>query len=623
VRLHRRSSATLVAAVASAAALVAGTGGGVALATSAGAAETAALAAPPVAQVPDNHGIADLIALVDQLRADDDIPAHVHAQLIDRLQRALAQEQGGSEVRTIGLLQQFVAKARNQVKGDAEDAQTRDLLIERAEAIIGWLQFDDDAETSGSAALQEAVTLEGVMRHLRAFQDIAAANGYNRFAGLPGYDRSAEYVHDLLDEAGYDVEYEEFEYQIADTLFQQISPDATTYREIADFYTAAGTAYGDATGVVVPVDVNNNPGSTPNSNTSGCEASDFASFPQGAVALLQRGTCSFLIKAENASRAGASAAIIYNEGTEGQPDRIGPINPTVEGGAVTIPVVGVPYELGRDLMDPAGTTVRINPKVVDYTTRNVIAETPGGNADNIVMLGGHLDSDTPGPGINDNGTGTAALLETALQMDLDVNNKVRFAFWSAEESGLIGSDYYVSQLTEAEIEDIALYLNFDMVGSPNYFRGVYDGSGTLGGTAPRPEGSEAIENMFNTHFGFAGLPFEDTEFSGRSDYQAFIENGIPSGGLFTGAEVPKTQAQVERYGGVAGAAFDPCYHQRCDSFTPLADGGDPATYAALAAAYGDQLVGNVNTYALDTSADAIAHAAATYAYSTASVNGVE
>ncbi|NHC44958.1 M20/M25/M40 family metallo-hydrolase [Motilibacter aurantiacus] len=578
-----------------------------------------AQAAPPVAQVPAGHGIADLIVLVNQLRAEGRIGVNATTSLLDRAQRALREEQGGSEARPIALLRHFLARAENQVR----DLGARAELVAAAQRSIAWLEEDDYAELTGSAQLQQDVTLAGLLRHLQAFQEIADANGGNRFAGYPGHEDSAEYVYNLLDAAGYDVSYQHFPYSIADSTFQQVAPDPVAYTPVAQYNPATNTGYGDVTGRVVPVDVNNNPGPIPSSNTSGCEESDFAAFPAGAVALLQRGTCDFVVKAANAQAAGAAAAIIYNEGTTGVADRNNTLNPTVAGREIRIPVVGVSYLLGRDLMEPATTTVRVRTEVVGLTTRNVIAETPGGDADNVVMLGGHLDSVDEGPGVNDNGTGTAALLETALQLAGDpVNNKVRFAFWSAEESGLLGSNYYVNSLPVADRQRIALYLNFDMVGSPNYYRGVYDGSGSLGGTAPRPPGSAQIEQLFNTHFGFRGLPYEDTEFNGRSDYQAFINNGIPSGGLFTGAEGDKSAAQVERYGGVV-ADYDPCYHQACDSLTPTADGADAALYAQLAAAYGSQLVGNVNTYALDTSADAIAHAAATYAYSTETVNGGE
>jgi Zn-dependent M28 family amino/carboxypeptidase len=470
-----------------------------------------------------------------------------------------------------------------------------------------------------SNRLSRAVTLAGVMRHLKVFQAVADSRDGNRAAGTAGHDTSARYVYTVLRLAGYDVRYQPFDFERFVTkspaVFAQVAPAAKTYTEGTDYSTATYSGSGDATGRVVAVDVVEPPAATP-SSTSGCEESDFAGLPAGSVALLQRGTCDFGLKAQNASRAGAAAAIIYNEG---QPGRTDMLSPTLGEYEVTIPVVGVSYAFGRALV---GTTVRVRTDVAveKTTTDNVIAQTRKGRADNVVMLGGHLDSVEDGPGINDNGTGTAALLETAIQLartEVPVHNRVRFAFWSAEESGLLGSNHYVASATPAERDDIALYLNFDMVGSPNYFRGVYDGSGSLGGTAPRPEGSAAIEELFNSYFAGRALPYEDTEFSGRSDYQAFILNGIPAGGLFTGAEGDKSAAQVASYGGVAGD-YDPCYHQACDNLTGA---GQPAVYADLRAAYGKKLVGNVNTFALDTSADAIAHATATFARSTAAVNG--
>jgi Zn-dependent M28 family amino/carboxypeptidase len=470
-----------------------------------------------------------------------------------------------------------------------------------------------------SEKLAGAVTLEGVMRHLRALQALGDHHDGTRAAGTPGHDASAKYVYTVLKLAGYDVRYQPFDFERFVThspaVFAQVSPEARTYVEDTDYSTAEYSGSGDATGTVVAVDVVEPPAATP-SSTSGCEASDFANFPAGSIALLQRGTCDFGLKAENASKAGAAGAIIYNEGQPGRTDMLGP---TLGEYAVTIPVVGVSHALGRAL---DGTTVRIRTdvSVEKTTTDNVVAQTRQGRADNVVMLGGHLDSVPAGPGINDNGSGTAALLETAVQLArtrIPVHNRVRFAFWSAEEAGLLGSNHYVGSATPAERDDIALYLNFDMVASPNYFRGVYDGNGTLGGTAPRPEGSAAIEELFDSYFAGRRLPYEDTEFSGRSDYQAFILNGIPAGGLFTGAEGDKTAAQVARYGGVVGD-YDACYHKACDNLTGA---GQPPVYADLRAAYGKQLVGNLNTDAFDTSADAIAHAVATFARSTATVNG--
>jgi Zn-dependent M28 family amino/carboxypeptidase len=488
-----------------------------------------------------------------------------------------------------------------------------------AVALAGGVPAHAARESDASGTLTRAVTLDGVMRHLRVLQALGNHHDGTRAAGTPGHDASARYVHGVLTAAGYDVRYQPFDFERFVTespaVFAQVTPEAKTYTEGTDYNTAEYSGSGDVTGTVVAVDVVEPPAETP-SSTSGCEESDFATFRAGSVALLQRGTCDFGLKAQNASRAGAAAAIIYNEGQPGRTDALGP---TLGQYAVTIPVVGVGYALGRAL-DGTSVRVRTDVAVEKTTTRNVIAQTRQGRADNVVMLGGHLDSVPDGPGINDNGSGTAALLETAVQLSrtrLPVHNRVRFAFWSAEEAGLLGSNHYVESATPAERDDIALYLNFDMVASPNYFRGVYDGNGTLGGTAPRPEGSAAIEELFDSYFARRALPYEDTEFSGRSDYQAFILAGIPAGGLFTGAEGDKTAAQVTRYGGVVGD-YDPCYHQACDNLTGA---GQPPVYADLRAAYGRQLVGNLNTHAFDTSADAIAHATATFARSTAAVNG--
>ncbi|RJK98165.1 M20/M25/M40 family metallo-hydrolase [Vallicoccus soli] len=475
-----------------------------------------------------------------------------------------------------------------------------------------------------SAQLQRAVDVDAILRNLAQFESIADQSGGTRASGTRGYDRSARYVAQRLRQAGYRVTTQEFDFDLftvnAPTEFEQLAPTARTFEEGTDYFTASYTGNGEGEGVVTEVDVTEPPGPAPSSNDSGCEPEDFEGFPEGAVALLQRGTCDFGLKAQNASEAGASAAIIYNEGTPGVDDRNDTLNPTLAGYTVTIPTVGVSYALGRELV---GTTVRIaaDTTVTPSTTRNVIAETRGGRADEVVMLGGHLDSVPEGPGINDNGSGTAALLEVAEELAKrgdGPRNKVRFAFWGAEEAGLLGSNEYVASLTEEQAAAIRLYLNFDMVGSPNYFRGVYDGDASLPDSVQGPEGSAQIERLFNRYFTGRGLPYEDTEFSGRSDYQAFILAGIPSGGLFTGAEGDKTEEQVERYGGIV-ADYDPCYHARCDSLSPVTDGADRATYRQLRRAYGNELVGNVNVHALDTSADAIAHAVATYGWSTASL----
>ena len=226
-------------------------------------------------------------------------------------------------------------------------------------------------------------------------------------------------------------------------------------------------------------------------------------------------------------------------------------------------MLGTTYALGVTLANTPALRMRVFANTLREikTTFNVLAETSSGNANNVVMVGAHLDSVCAGPGINDNGSGSAAILEVAEAMQkVKPTNKVRFAWWGAEESGLVGSTFYVNSLSAAEQDKIALYLNFDMVGSPNYVRFVYDGSGDVGPAGPA--GSAAIEDFFNGFYAARGLAFEPTAFDGRSDYGPFIAAGvdIPAGGLFTGAEGIKTAAQAAVYGGTAGQQYDPCYH---------------------------------------------------------------
>jgi Zn-dependent M28 family amino/carboxypeptidase len=479
------------------------------------------------------------------------------------------------------------------------------------------------AVPTDTSALRNAVTAEGVFAHQQALQDIADANGGTRASGTPGFTASADYVADLLTDAGYDVTRQQFDFpffaETAPAVFENTSA-GTTYSPGDDFLTMEYSGSGDVTAPVEGVDLVLPPAAAANTSTSGCEAADFAGFTAGNVALVQRGTCSFGLKAQNAEAAGASAVVIFNEGQEGRTDVI---NGTLGGPGVTIPVLGASFAVGDELAG-SGDTVHIFTETFFETrsTENVIADTPTGRTDRTVVVGAHLDSVENGPGINDNGSGTATILETALQMaDLGISprNRVRFAFWGAEEAGLLGSEHYVASLSKTELKEIMLNLNYDMVASPNYVRFVYDGDGSDSDPAG-PNGSGRIESVFSDYFASQGLASESTPFSGRSDYGPFIAAGIPAGGLFTGAEGVKTAEQAAEYGGVAGAAYDPCYHQACDSLEPTYDTTEKAAlYAALNADY--DMVGNVNLDALDEMSDAAAHAALTFAMTTSSVNG--
>jgi Zn-dependent M28 family amino/carboxypeptidase len=207
------------------------------------------------------------------------------------------------------------------------------------------------------------------------------------------------------------------------------------------------------------------------------------------------------------------------------------------------------------------------------TTYNTIADAPdGGRTDRTVVVGSHLDSVAAGPGINDDGSGSAQDLEIALRYEKAVKNPtnhLRFLFFGAEEEGLLGSAHYVDSLDQAARDDIMAMVDLDMMASPNYARFVYDGNGSDFPGNEGPTGSDVIEALFTNYWAGRGLVSETTPFDGRSDYVAFTDIGIPAGGIFAGAEIEKTPEQVQKYGGEAGVAFDKCYHQACDTLANL------------------------------------------------------
>ncbi len=440
--------------------------------------------------------------------------------------------------------------------------------------------------------LTDCVTLDGVRDHQAAFQAIADANDGTRSEGTDGYMASVDYVVETLTAAGWDAAATPFSYPGQATALEQLTPTETSHAN--DAFT--GTGEGDVTGPVTAVDLALD---GDRASTSGCEIEDFDGIDLSApndIVLMQRGACNFSVKADNALASGAEAIVIFNQGNT--PDREGVLSNVTLGGQYGLPVLGASFASGVEL-SAAGSTARVYVENVDIVSYNVIAELPGRIDDNIVMAGAHLDSVPAGPGINDNGSGSAVLLEVAEQLSNHrPHNTVRFAWWGAEEIGLVGSTQYVNGLSEEELDDIALYLNFDMVGSPNYIFMTYDGDESgYTASAPVPEGSVQIEDVFESAYTFLDVPYDDAAFSGRSDYQAFINNGVPSGGLFTGAEVIKTAEQAAIWGGAAGDQYDPCYHQACDTFD------------------------NNSLHALDVNADVIAISVLTYAYSTESVNG--
>jgi Zn-dependent M28 family amino/carboxypeptidase len=448
----------------------------------------------------------------------------------------------------------------------------------------------------GSGSLRRAVTVEAILAHEAKFQHFGELSttefGHpTRVDGSVGFRRSVHYVRNQLEDAGYRVTVQRFRFDrfVENTapVFEQVTPDKT-YAEETDFFTMDYSGSGDVTANVQEVTNNQFPPAAEPSSAAGCEAADFADFTPGNIALIQRGTCTFREKADFALDAGAVGVIIFNEG---QPGREEALAGTLSPPQMEIPVIGTSFAVGEELHTLLGTgpvTVHIvvDASIVDTPSANVIADSKTGNPRDTVVVGAHLDSVEPGPGINDNGSGSASILEVAKQManlNITPENRVRFAFWGGEEFGLLGSEHYVSSLSTRQLNKIMLNLNFDMVGSPNFVRFVYDGNGSATGTAG-PPGSGKIERFFLNYFEHQGLATDPTPFDGRSDYGPFIDRGIPAGGLFTGAEGVKTAEQAAVYGGTAGEPYDPCYHQLCDQYPD-----------------------NLNVTVLDQMSDAIAH----------------
>lgn len=298
-------------------------------------------------------------------------------------------------------------------------------------------------------------------------------------------------------------------------------------------------------------------------DNEGCNESDYPEAVKGNIALVLRGTCPFGTKSGNAGKAGAVAAVVYNyekgdvHGTLGtpSPDHIATFGLGGDEGKAVVKKIKDGEEVDA--------IAYIDAEVKTISTTNIIAQTRGGDPDNCVMLGGHSDSVAEGPGINDDGSGSISVLEVAVQLTkYRVNNCVRFAWWAAEEEGLLGSDHYVSVLSDEENQKIRLFMDYDMMASPNFAYQIYNAT-----NAANPKGSEELRNLYVDWYEEQGLNYTFIPFDGRSDYDGFIRGGIPAGGIATGAEGVKTEEEVAMFGGEAGVWYDKNYHQIGDDLT--------------------------------------------------------
>lgn len=415
------------------------------------------------------------------------------------------------------------------------------------------------------------VTGADAMEHLQQLSDISLANADDghRALGTAGYEAASEYVEGVLEGTGaFDVSRHYFD--VADQTFGDVALTVgdTDYDVEAFAYTeAADPALSDAV-LALPVDDSYGDGA---GGELGCSPSDFSDVTDKIV-LVQRGECAFGEKTASATEAGAAGVVIYN--TEA-----GPVNGTLgermEGSAPTLGLQQADGEALRDSLVEAAEADPAEEITADFTletefttveTWNVIAETTAGDDDSVQMIGAHLDGVAEGPGVNDNASGVAGILaaaEALAAQPTDVDHTVRFGFWGAEEVGLVGSTEYVASLPADDLDRIQSYLNFDMIGSENYVVGTLDSDGSDVPLPPGvnvPEGSAELEAIFTDFFDSNDQPHVGTEFSGRSDYQAFIDNGVPASGLFSGADAIKTAEEVELFGGTEGVQQDRNYH---------------------------------------------------------------
>jgi Zn-dependent M28 family amino/carboxypeptidase len=435
------------------------------------------------------------------------------------------------------------------------------------------------------------VTADGMYTHLRKLQEIADANKGNRAEGTSGYDASVDYVVKTLKDAGFDVSTPEF-----DRL------DRTEGGNPA--LTVAGQNYrvDQASLLLTTPPGGLNATTLRPQKAPGCSQADYGSVSvKGAIAVVDDTGCSVGAKQNTAVAKGAVGLLIVSAPRPaGAPSALfGP--GYYQGLTVPVGVIGTDADAALRRTS-APVRLVLDSKPVMVKTRNVVAQTKSGDAANVVMAGAHLDSAARSPGINDNGSGASALLQTATALGAQpkIANAVRFVFWGSEAEA---SSKYVAALAGDQLNDLALYLDVDTIASPNagYFTFDGDQSGQPNPDVPPqtvPVGSAGIERTLAGYLSLGGVRPADMPLSRTPDYGPFMAAGVPIGGLTAGSSQRKTEVQARLWGGRAGVAFDPNY------LTPL-DNAD-----------------NINRDALSVMAQALAFALCSYAQTLGGVNGV-
>jgi hypothetical protein len=394
-------------------------------------------------------------------------------------------------------------------------------LLLVAAVLVGCDSGGESEPEPGPAPPPPEITRAELREHLSALQEIADEHAGTRAAGTPGDRASVDYVADRLRAARWRVQLQPVRFPYFELKRATMSVAGRRLQRARDFQVLSYSGSGRASGRLRRL-------------LSGCSSEEYTGLGAGDVPLVSRGECFFRAKAFTAQAAGARALVVIDTSAT----RRGVPSGTLAGPGVRIPVV---FVSSQSVRDDAEVRVDVDAVSEQRLTHNVIAETPGGNAGRVVMAGGHLDSVPGGPGINDNGSGAATLIETAEAIGPDPPGaRVRLAFWGAEELGLLGSRRYVRSLAGDERRRIRAYVNLDMVGSPNAVPELYaDGDARL---------ARALRSA-------AGGSLGGIAAGGSSDHGPFQAVGVPVNGLYTGS--------TER--GPGGRPRDPCYHLACDT----------------------------------------------------------
>ncbi|UJR20277.1 hypothetical protein I4U23_023408 [Adineta vaga] len=470
-------------------------------------------------------------------------------------------------------------------------------------------------EKNSSISLVDQVKIDDLLKHLQELQYIADKSNGTRAIATAGFNGTLDYITSQLEQnTNLIIQRKYFtvrNYIVRGNpqLQSQINGNIVDYTYGTNFTHILFSSRADFNSFVRIVPIPND----------GCLDTDWTSVSaENAVALVKRGDCTYPAKSALAEKYHVKGLLIYNDGTAS--DRLQPLQNVRNNLNTTIPAFFISYALGIQLLNGApNSNVKMNIDVSNADgIGNICADTPTGEKTKTIVVGSHSDGVPAGSGINDNGSGTignlilalnlARLFQTSSSTYPTYPYRVRFCWWGAEELGLLGARHHVDQalLSNATIvgerfQDYLLNLNYDMLAGPNYRFGIHDRA-TVPSTTPTQalNGTEKITNLFRQWYNEQKLPWSNSSLGGGSDYVPFLASGLAVGGVNTGAGGIKPASERDQYtavlgtgnGGIANAAYDPCYHQQCDRITNI----NPFAYEKVvkSAAYALEYMGRLN-----------------------------